>query len=300
MRSRLNDSDLPGFLEGLGVPGIVDVHVHFMPRSVMDKVWKYFERGGDLLGQPWPITYKTDEEDRIAMLRAMGVRRFGCLSYAHRPGMARWLSEWSLAFAARTPGAIPSATFFPEPDVEMYVAESIEAGAELFKIHLQVGGFDSRDPLLRPVWGQLAEADVPVVVHAGSGPMAGRFTGAGPFGEVMAQHSQLPAVVAHMGVAEERDFIPMAARYQRMRLDTTMVGTDFMENLHRFDPGLLPLVQELGLAGKVLFGSDFPNIPYPYAEQVEALQRWDLGDDWLRAVLWDNGAELFGSTNGDL
>ena len=222
------------------------------------------------------------------------MRRFGCLSYAHKPGMATWLSEWSLAFAARTPGAIPCAAFFPEPGVETYVARAIDAGAMLFKVHLQVGGFDPRDPLLQSVCGQLAEADVPVVVHAGSGPMAGRFTGSGPFGEVMAQHPQLPAIVAHMGVAEKHDFVPMAARYERMRLDTTMVGTGFMERQHRFDPGLMPAVQELGLAGKVVFGSDFPNIPYPYAEQVEAVQRWDLGDDWLRAVLWENGMDLFG------
>lgn len=47
------------------------------------------------------------------------------------------------------------------------------------------------------------------------------------------------------------------------------------------------------LAGKVLFGSDFPNTPYPFAEQMEALQSWDLGEDWLRAVLWENGASLF-------
>jgi predicted TIM-barrel fold metal-dependent hydrolase len=50
----------------------------------------------------------------------------------------------------------------------------------------------------------------------------------------------------------------------------------------------------LALGDRVLLGTDFPNIPYPYAHQVEALQRLDLGDDWLRRVLWHNGAELFG------
>jgi predicted TIM-barrel fold metal-dependent hydrolase len=44
----------------------------------------------------------------------------------------------------------------------------------------------------------------------------------------------------------------------------------------------------------VLLGSDFPNIPYSYTHQIEALERLDLGDDWLRAVLWENGARLFG------
>ena len=46
------------------------------------------------------------------------------------------------------------------------------------------------------------------------------------------------------------------------------------------------------LVDRIVLGSDFPNIPYPYAHQLEALARWDLGDDWLRAVLWENGARL--------
>jgi len=45
----------------------------------------------------------------------------------------------------------------------------------------------------------------------------------------------------------------------------------------------------------VLLGSDFPNIPYPYGEQLAALARLDLGDDWLRDVCWHNGARLFGT-----
>ena len=50
------------------------------------------------------------------------------------------------------------------------------------------------------------------------------------------------------------------------------------------------------LEDKILFGTDFPNIPYEYAHQVEVLQRLDLGDDWMRSVLWSNGDKLFGVT----
>ncbi|MGW2217230.1 amidohydrolase family protein, partial [Nonomuraea sp. NPDC001684] len=39
-------------------------------------------------------------------------------------------------------------------------------------------------------------------------------------------------------------------------------------------------------------GSDFPTIPYPYAHQLDALARLDLGEQWLRAVCWDNGAAM--------
>jgi uncharacterized protein len=42
----------------------------------------------------------------------------------------------------------------------------------------------------------------------------------------------------------------------------------------------------------VLLGSDFPNIPYPYLHQLEALARLELGADWLRAVCHQNATAL--------
>jgi predicted TIM-barrel fold metal-dependent hydrolase len=46
------------------------------------------------------------------------------------------------------------------------------------------------------------------------------------------------------------------------------------------------------LRDRIVLGSDFPNIPYPYVEQLAGLVWLDLGDDWLRAVLHDNAADL--------
>ena len=46
--------------KSLGLPGIVDVHTHFMPKQVMDKVWQYFATAGPLVGRAWPIAYRTD------------------------------------------------------------------------------------------------------------------------------------------------------------------------------------------------------------------------------------------------
>ena len=48
-----------------------------------------------------------------------------------------------------------------------YVRAALDAGARIFKVHLQVGGFAPDDPQLDEVWGLLTEARVPVVVHAG-------------------------------------------------------------------------------------------------------------------------------------
>ena len=286
----MDDADIPAMWQGLGLPGLIDLHVHFMPQNVMDKVWLYFDGAGQLIGAPWPITYRTDEQDRLTRLRAMGVRAFPSLVYPHRPGMAGWLNAWASDFAGQHDDVVHTATCYPEPTATAYVEQALRDGVQLVKVHVQVGAFDPRDPLLDQVWGMLADAGVPVVVHCGSGPMPGPFTGPEIFGEVLARHPSLPAVIAHMGMPEYAAFLALARRYDRVHLDTTMAFTDFTEARMPFPADLRPALLEL--ADRVVLGSDFPNTPYPYAHQLEVLQRLDLGDAWLRGVLYDNGARL--------
>ena len=290
----LTDAAVPGLVAALDLPGIVDVHVHFMPDRMLRKVWQYFDEAGPLVGRRWPIHYRGDDDQRLTVLRGLGVRAFPALSYPHRPGMAQWLNDWAAQFAATTPDNIPSGTFFPEPGAADYVAAAIERGTRIFKAHVQVGQYDPRDPLLDPVWGVLAAAAVPVVVHCGHGPVPGVHTGAEPFAQVLARHPRLVAVVAHLGMPEYTAFLDLADRYPGVHLDTTMAFTDFTEAQAPFPRHERPRLESLGLAGRLLYGSDFPNIPYPFAHQVESLVRLDLGDEWLRAVLWGNGSRLLG------
>ena len=278
------------FWRELGLPGLVDIHTHFMPPNVLAKVWAFFEEGHALGGQAWPITYRRPEEERVALLRAFGVRRFSALLYPHKPDMAEWLNSWAAGFAARTPDALHTATFFPEARAGGYVAEAIGAGARLFKAHLQVGGYDPRDGLLEEVWGVLAEAGVPVVVHCGSGPVPGPYTGPGPFSEVLARHPRLTAIIAHLGAPEYGEFLDLMRRHAGVYLDTTMAFTEFFERLMPFPAALRPRLADA--ADRILLGSDFPNIPYPYLHQLEALARLDLGVAWLRAVCHGNAARL--------
>ncbi|MEU7035346.1 amidohydrolase family protein [Streptomyces sp. NPDC046237] len=275
----------------LGIPGFVDVHTHFMPQNVLDKVWAYFDAVGPLTGVEWPITYREEEDRRVALLREFGVLAFTSMLYPHKAGMAPWLNAWAAGFAARTPDCLHTATLYPEPDATAYVGKAIDDGARVFKVHLQVGGFDPNDPLLEAGWGLLADVGTPVVVHCGSGPAPGKFTGPGPVGQLLARHPRLRLIVAHMGMPEYADFLDLAERYEGVHLDTTMAFTDFSERLAPFPAAELPRLRALG--DRILLGSDFPNIPYPYVHQLHALERLGLGDDWLRRVLYENGAALF-------
>jgi uncharacterized protein len=286
------DADVPAFAAELGLPGIVDLHTHFMPEQVLRKVWAYFDRIVGPDGMPlWPIVYRDpDPADRVQRLRDMGVLRWTSMLYPHKPGMAAWLNAWAGDFAAAHPDCVHTVTLYPEPEAPDYVEAALAAGARIGKVHLQVGGYDPRDPLLDPVWRLLAEARVPVITHAGSGPQPGAFTGPEPIGAVLARHPDLTLLFAHMGGPEYAAFHDLALRYEHTHLDTTMAFTDFMERSSPYPPVLLERLAEH--PERVVHGTDFPNIPHAYAHQLAAYVRLGVDDDWLRAVCHDNAVRL--------
>ena len=295
------EDGVPAWWQALGLPGLFDVHVHFLPPNIQAAVWRQFDEAGPKIGRAWPIRYRGTSEERVAQLRSFGVRRFSALPYAHRPGVAAYLNDWAAGFAAAVPECLRSATFFPEPGVGEYVGHLVDDGVEVFKLHTQVGEFRLDDPLLMPAWDRLEAAGTPIVVHVGSGPIGNEFTGPDHLRRLLRTHPRLRVVVAHMGAPEYAEFLEIAEQYDETRLDSTMVFTDFFEEAGPFPDALLPRLVELG--DKVLLGSDFPTIPYPYLHQLESLARLHdrhagIDEDWLRKVCWHNAAGLFAPTGG--
>ena len=66
-----SDAEVRPYLDSLGLPGIIDLHVHFMPFQVLEKVWAFFDRVGDSGAPAWAITYRDSEEERVRTLRDM-------------------------------------------------------------------------------------------------------------------------------------------------------------------------------------------------------------------------------------
>ena len=77
-----------------------------------------------------------------------------------------------------------------------------------------------------------------------------------------------------------------------MCLDTSLGFTPVLEERSPFPRAHLPWLRTLGVDGRVLLGTGFPNLPHPYAKQLAALAELDLGDEWLRAVCWANATNL--------
>lgn len=293
----VDDDDVAAWVGALGLDGLVDLHVHFLPERMLAKVWAYFDEAAANYGFDWPITYRLPEDERIARLRSLRVTTFAPLTYPHKPGMAAWLTSWALDWAATVPEAVPTATLYPEPSVTEYLGSALARGAKVVKAHVQVGGYDPRDDLLDPAWGLIADAGVPVIVHCGDKPIPGRHTGLDVFADVLARHPRLTAVLAHAGMPDYEVAVGLVERFERVHLDTTMVGTAFTERFAPLPPDWAARLA--GIADRVVLGTDFPNIPYPYWHQLAAVAGWAGADDrlgagFLRAVCHDTPAALLG------
>src|SRR3954465_7982269 len=56
------DGEVRGYWQALGLPGLADIHVYFLPQRMLEKVWAFFDHAQERYGQPWPITYRHSEE----------------------------------------------------------------------------------------------------------------------------------------------------------------------------------------------------------------------------------------------
>jgi predicted TIM-barrel fold metal-dependent hydrolase len=97
----------------------------------------------------------------------------------------------------------------------------------------------------------------------------------------------MKVVVPHLGMNEYKEHIALLENFPALYLDTTMaVGGYF--------PGQPPVEDLEPVADRVLYGTDFPNLPYPYHRELDALRSSGLSADALERILWQNAADLYG------
>ena len=263
---------------------LFDAHVHLMPERLAHAVWRYFDQ------HLWRVRYQLPVDELVATLRAeTGVTGFVFMNYAHRAAVAQSLNRWNAELAARIPGAVPLATFHPDDaDLERLVEEAWGAlGLAGAKLHCQVGRFAPDDPRLDPVYERAVALRKPIVLHVGRAPEPSPFCGAERFAALMRRFPDLRAIVAHMGADEFEAFFALARQYEHVYLDTTLVYADLLDWRPR-----LELVAKL--QDRVLFGSDFPAIPYPVCHAIAAWLALGLGRDAEQKIFWGNAARLYG------
>ena len=282
----------PAAREPAGPPSslpCVDAHVHLHPERLAGAIERWFAAHG------WVNAHSFEPAAVADTLRARDVRRFCFFSYAHRPGMSRELNRWLATTAAALPDAIALGTLHPDdPDLDAVATEATgDLGLRGFKFHHSVQKFHVDDPRLFGVYERAEAAGHVFMLHVGTMPYRDPFTGVERFQRLMARFPRLRVCVAHMGAFQSAEFLALLPRYPHLYVDTTMAMTAHATPYTGADPTAVSDADLVQHQDRVLFGSDFPLIPYDY--DLERRWAWErgLGDDVRRKIFHDNALRFF-------
>ncbi|MEN9796824.1 MAG: hypothetical protein RL653_520 [Pseudomonadota bacterium] len=286
----LGDEEGPRLPSSL--PPVVDAHVHLFPDRVFEAIWRWFATHG------WPIRYKLPTPAVVDFLLSRGVEQVVALHYAHKPGMARALNAYMAGVCAGQPRVTGLATVFPGEDGALDIlAEAFDAGLRGVKLHCHVQAFAPDDERLEPVYRLCAERGLPLVMHAGREPSSKAYP-VDPYSlcsaerveAVLRGHPALKLCVPHLGADEYGAYERLLTRHDNLWLDTTMAIAGYF-------PGPTPWRLLQARPDRVLYGTDFPNLPYAWDREVKRLTSGaGLGEEALGRVLSATARDLYGLT----
>lgn len=268
---------------------LVDSHVHLFPDRLAAALRAWFDE------HAWSIVYREGAEAALARLRAGGVDVAVALPYAHKPGMSVALNDFTRALAEAHPGVVPCCTVFPGEDgAERILDEALGSWAHGVKIHCHVAKVPPDDPRLDPVYAACARHGKPLVIHAGREPATTGYgvdvhtvSGASRVRRALSRHPLAKVIVPHLGGDEYAAFEAMLGEFPNLHLDTTMVIA-----------GYFPVQPDLEMLrrhpDRLLYGTDYPNLPYPWTRELEVVRSLALPAADEAKILGGNAARLFG------
>jgi predicted TIM-barrel fold metal-dependent hydrolase len=273
---------------------IIDSHVHLFPDRLAQAIRSWFET------HIWSIQYQEGVDEALARLVKAGIDKAVVLPYAHKPGMARALNDFTLDLSRRHPQIIPCCTVFPgEEGEEQILDEALgRDGFAGVKIHSHVMKIAADDARLDAVWRASAKYRRPVVIHCGKEPASPGYgldvhtvSGASRIRRALEKHPDALAIVPHLGADEFVEFEALLGEFENLYLDTAMAIAGYFER--RPD---LELIRRNPT--RILYGTDYPNLPYEWTRELEVIRGLKLPAEDEARVLGGNAARLFGVTTG--
>jgi predicted TIM-barrel fold metal-dependent hydrolase len=201
--------------------------------------------------------------------------------------MARALNGYLADVARREPRVTALATVLPgEEGAAEILAEAFAMGLAGVKLHCHVQCFAPDADAARAVYEACAAAGKPVVIHAGREPASQHYRcdvhaicSAERVERVLRDHPRLRLCVPHLGADELAEYGRLLERYDNLWLDTTMACAGFFPGF----PDPEPLLR--ARPDRIMYGTDFPNLPYAWDREVRRLAAFGLGDEQLALLL---------------
>jgi predicted TIM-barrel fold metal-dependent hydrolase len=270
------------------LPMVIDAHVHLFPDNLFESIWQWFDKFG------WPIRYRFSSQDAIEFLLSRGVNRIVGLHYAHRPGVARELNTYMAKLCRGYQQLTGMATVYPgETGADQILTQAFDQGLSGVKLHCHVQCFDMLGPAMHAIYKLCAEKQKPLIMHVGREPKSTAYAcdpyelcSAGRLEQVIKAYPNLRVCVPHLGADEFESYRRLMESYDNLWLDTTMTLADY-----------LPLDNTPDLskmrADRLIFGSDFPNLPYAWDREIRKLCSLNLASGRLSKLVYKNAAEFY-------
>jgi len=270
------------------LPAVIDAHVHLFPDNLFASIWQWFEKFG------WPIRYRLGSPQVIEFLLSRGVSRIVGLHYAHRPGVARELNAYMAKLCQRYPQLTAMATVYPgEENARQILTEAFDTGLSGVKLHCHVQCFEMLGPAMHEIYLLCQQSGKPLIMHVGREPKSPAYPcdpyalcSADKLEQVIKTYQGLRVCVPHLGADEFDTYHRLLDSYDNLWLDTTMTLADYLP----FDniPDLTTM-----RADRLIFGSDFPNLPYAWDRELQQIARLNLAPQRLTNLLSQNAVEFY-------
>ena len=278
-----------------------DFHTHFFPLRMFTAIWQYFE------DNYWPI-YQKDKPVNLAksLISEFQVRKFVVLNYAHKGGIARSLNDWTYEFCKTSDlksYVIPFGTIHPDDDNISHELDRMfgDLGFAGTKLQLMVTDFHITDKRLEVVFQKILQFDKILLVHIGTGPTYSNFfpearlncsyVGVKHLKRFMDIYPEMKVVVPHLGAEEYEEMWKLTQTYPNLYFDTAMIGVKnnpaFKDELNKISDEKLYSISE-----RILFGSDYPNIPYSYQNSVLGWLNRNMEYSFYENLFFGNAKKL--------
>ena len=272
-----------------GLPAIVDAHVHIFPQNIFSAVWKWFDQNG------WHIRYQLTSSQVLAFLLSHGVRHIIAFQYAHKPGIAYELNKYMVGKCLEQGNRVTGlATVYPgENDAIGILQDAFSLGLGGLKLHAHVQCFDMNSDEMNCLYECCRQQGKPVVMHVGREPKSTAYRcdpyeicSAEKLEHVLQDFPDLKICVPHMGFDETSAYRKLIEKYDNLWLDTTMAIAEYFPIKDAIDLGSYR-------PDRVMYGSDFPNIPYAWDRELKILQGANISRDALAKIAYKNATEFF-------
>ena len=285
--------DLAGDYVPQTLPTVIDAHIHLFPDNLFASIWQWFEKFG------WPVRYRLNSPEAIEFLLSRGISRLVGLHYAHRPGVARQLNRYMAKLCHRYPQLTGMATVFPgEESARQILIEGFDNGLSGVKLHCHVQCFEMLGRPMHEIYSLCQEADRPLIMHVGREPKSPAYPcdpyalcSAARLEQVIKTYPGLRVCVPHLGADEFDAYRRLLEKYDTLWLDTTMTQANYLP----FDN--IPRLEEMRV-DRVIFGSDFPNLPYAWDRELRQIARKNLTPEQLSNLLCLNAIDFYKMEQG--